>query len=378
MKKIMFILMVSLSIVGCGKKFKLDRSEMNIKPSWSFERYDLSNRGSIESGNFNGSFDVLWEYESNDKPSGPLTIYFDKLIYPGAKKRIKFIDIESGKYEGSVKPKKPSQTVMVIKDSLGFISSTLPIAKLRCFNLLSNKTVWMKRVKDALSGSIIYNNKLFVSYSDGEIACYELLDGEEVWSSKFEHGISVSPLIINDELCQVVDQERIYFLDPESGDTIKSLDYEGEIVAPPIYDKNLFLIDYRGEIGSLNLETGTTEWQTEIEGLFASPAAIDEKHLYVAKSFGKVFALDKRDGRIIWEFDAVDAVSSSILAVNGFVVFGTLKGDLYSLRAADGSVVDKRKLKGPLAIGPISNGDVVLTADNKGLISCFGELNKDE
>ena len=53
---------------------------------------------------------------------------------------------------------------------------------------------------------------------------------------------------------------------------------------------------------------------------------------------GKVYALDSRTGRIVWEFEAIGNVFSSPAVWGGLVFIATTDGYLYALDARDGRI----------------------------------------
>lgn len=93
------------------------------------------------------------------------------------------------------------------------------------------------------------------------------------------------------------------------------------------------------------LETGT------VRGMEATPIVVDGV-MYTSGVAGRVYALDARDGKLLWQFDpqanlrnargsCCDLVNRGVAVWQGKVYVGAFDGMLYSLDATDGKVLWK-------------------------------------
>ena len=93
------------------------------------------------------------------------------------------------------------------------------------------------------------------------------------------------------------------------------------------------------------LETGT------VRGMEATPIVVDGV-MYTSGVAGRVYALDARDGKVLWRFEpqvdlrnarsaCCDLVNRGVAVWQGKVYVGTFDGTLYSLDASDGKVLWK-------------------------------------
>jgi quinohemoprotein ethanol dehydrogenase len=93
------------------------------------------------------------------------------------------------------------------------------------------------------------------------------------------------------------------------------------------------------------LETGT------VRGMEATPIVIDGV-MYTSGVAGRVYALDARDGKVLWQFEpqvdlrnarsaCCDLVNRGVAVWQGKVYVGTFDGMLYALDATDGKVLWK-------------------------------------
>ncbi|MFQ6008557.1 MAG: hypothetical protein ACE5K8_06340, partial [Candidatus Zixiibacteriota bacterium] len=58
-------------LLACSAKYRLTDEKLTHFSSWPFHHGDLSARGAVRGGTFNGKLDVLWEQKVSGKPAGP-------------------------------------------------------------------------------------------------------------------------------------------------------------------------------------------------------------------------------------------------------------------------------------------------------------------
>lgn len=86
--------------------------------------------------------------------------------------------------------------------------------------------------------------------------------------------------------------------------------------APVIDEKNIFFGSDSGMFWALNQRDGSLVWKFEVgypvngKAIFSTPA-VDEKNVYFGSYDGNVYALDKANGAVRWKFSDADFVGSS-------------------------------------------------------------------
>ena len=364
---------IALSLLGCSKKYSLKRTEINKSAEWSFYRGGLNAKGAVPESDFSGKLDIVWEFSSNDKPVGPLTIYNDYLIYPGARNKIKFIQSETGKYNGYIKSKGTAQTGLIISDSLGYFAVAAKKSKLKCINLLNRKTVWQKRVKDAAYGSIIIEEKLIVGSSEGRLLALDKSTGEILWVYNCESRLTLPPTFGNNRIWQPGDNGMLFQIDPEDGQEILSVSLSHPIVTTVAFDQFVYVADLGGILYKIDSNDGSVIWQKEIGGSVYGSVSVANDRIYIGHSGGEVLSISTNDGSVLWRYNIIDVITAPLLLVGKYIVFGSKTGEFFSLSAADGSLVEKRKLNGAVSFAPVTDGDNIFVATDKGMITCFGE-----
>lgn len=368
----LLLLIFLLALTSCGKKYSLDRELLNSSADWAFYRGNISASGSVDTAIFGGKLDVIWEYKSNDKPVGPLMMYNGALVYSGARNRIRFISADSGKYQGYIKSRGVAQTGFTVSDSLGYFATAPRKSKLRCVNILNRKTIWKKEVKDAVGGSILIEEKLILSSAEGKLYAFDKITGEILWQFKSRQRFTTPPLFDGIAVWQVSEAGVLFAIDPEDGKEILQVTLANPVAASIAYSQSIYVADITGIIYKIDRSDGHIIWQTETGSASWGAVAVSQGSLFVGNSGGEVLSLSVADGAINWRYDAGNVISAPVLQIGGYVVFGSMTGDFYLLDASDGSLIETRKLKGAVSFAPISNGQYVYVATDKGMITCFG------
>ena len=105
--------------------------------------------------------------------------------------------------------------------------------------------------------------------------------------------------------------------------------------------------------------------------------AIENERIYAADVTGKVFALNRVNGDVVWKQDLELPVSGAVGVGYGLVMLGTLKGEVVALDASTGEERWRSRVTSEVLAPPANNGDVVVvqTQDDRliGLDAATGD-----
>ena len=120
---------------------------------------------------------------------------------------------------------------------------------------------------------------------------------------------------------------------------------EGTLGGGLAYDKG-WLIATTGfaEVIALNGETGGVLWRRKVSGPMRAGPTIAEGRVFVVTIDNKTYALDIKDGKVLWSHTGTAEVTgilggASPAVADGIVVVPYTSGELYALRAASGKEV---------------------------------------
>jgi outer membrane protein assembly factor BamB len=93
-----------------------------------------------------------------------------------------------------------------------------------------------------------------------------------------------------------------------------------------------------GEVVALSAGRGRVRWIAHIGATESSPLVVDNR-LYVGDWLGKIYAIDARNGKIIWHYQTGGAIKGAIAWDDGRLFVGSYDGHVYALNAATGTLV---------------------------------------
>lgn len=95
--------------------------------------------------------------------------------------------------------------------------------------------------------------------------------------------------------------------------------------------------------------------------------AVDGQTIYAASAEGRVMAIQRESGDVLWKKDLDLPVSGAVGVGNGLVLVGTMRGDVIALDAGSGEQKWRAKVTSEVLAAPATNGDVVVvqTQDDK-------------
>lgn len=372
---ILILPVLCLLAIGCGKKYHLQEEKSSIESPWPFFRGRVEADGVGLGGEFSGKLDIIWEKSSSDKPGGPLTLHFGQLVYPGTKRKIKFYETINGNYKGRLKAKGIPQTGLTVYKEFGFYSTAPTKNRLKCINLKQGGTVWQRRLKDALSGSIILGDRLIMGSANGEVLAYAVADGTLLWRYDCESRLTAPPSLGHGKLFQPCDDGSLHVISPEDGERLFVVLLGGPLMGAAAIDELVYVADMYGTAFGISPDDGSIVWRRDLQDpVWSSPAVADDR-IFIGHSSGKLSALRASDGKLLWQFDAKEVIRSSPIIMGSVVVVGGMSGSLFSLRVEDGRLIQKRELNGAIVQSPVTDGRRVFVATEKGSIVCLGEKN---
>lgn len=99
--------------------------------------------------------------------------------------------------------------------------------------------------------------------------------------------------------------------------------------------------------------------------------AVDGGQIYAADVSGRVVAMDRLTGKVIWKQDLDTDISGAVGAGAGLVLLGTLQGDVIVLDSDNGVELWRAKVNSEILAAPVTNGDIVLVQTQDDTLYAF-------
>ncbi|HTX79207.1 MAG TPA: PQQ-binding-like beta-propeller repeat protein [Longilinea sp.] len=131
----------------------------------------------------------------------------------------------------------------------------------------------------------------------------------------------------------------------------------GDLILAANSDHNLYALDHSG---------GVQWWYTTGGALWATPAA-DDTRVYVPSMDHTLYAINLTSHQSDWTDDLGAALlGSPLLTQDGTLYIGTIAGELYKIKASDGSILTHTTLKAGLWATPVLDSGALYIGDQVG------------
>lgn len=212
------------------------------------------------------------------------------------------------------------------------------------FNIIINAAV---TIADGLvfvstAGPSGYN----YSYPDAVIA-FGALNGTVVWAHNTNDTSSGGPAVGEGRLfVPTLTTNEIYSLDEFTGTLLWTRSLDGTVMGSPMAaDGLVFAGTLGGTMYALDQKDGSIVWQVGGWGpILHSTPAFNGTAVFFGTSSGAVSALDSVNGSLMWTLSTNDIIESSLAYANGYLFYSTLLGRLMVLDASSGNIVQSSSL----------------------------------
>lgn len=270
----------------------------------------------------------------------------------------------------------------VYSDKIAFASTN---GSLAVYESSSGRSVYSTNARDSVSAGVGGNDQILVLGTlDGEVVAINQSDGSQAWSSNIGSEV-VAIAHTQGELAIIrTNDNHVFALSIRNGEkvwtvsqTSPALTLRGASV-PVVKDGVVYAGMDNGKVIAISLDSGTVIWESrvsipsgrsELDRLvdIDGQLAIDEQYIYAASYHGRVAAISRVNGRIVW---ARDIASSAGVSIDNTMVFVTDRDDnVWALEKDTGiSVWKQEDLLYRQLSAPVVQADTILVGDLEGFI----------
>ncbi|MCL4278441.1 MAG: PQQ-binding-like beta-propeller repeat protein, partial [Ignavibacteriaceae bacterium] len=116
----------------------------------------------------------------------------------------------------------------------------------------------------------------------------------------------------------------------------------------------------KGELIGLNSDSGDSVYVKKIGGHFFSGITVQDSIVYAGNDNGFIYAINVRDGEIIWQFDTRFKIKMEPAIDEQNLFIGNLNGDFYSINRSTGKENWKVNFKGILNSTPLITENMII------------------
>lgn len=355
-----------LMLVGCGVSKKLSRQYDPFRP------VDRGAKTCLEASSnaFSGKLKLLYEKKIKGSPNSPIQFGNGVLSFMTSRQRVLIFRQDDGHRICRIKKSKGFSFDPVMTDSLIVLVRKSPYGRIEIRNLFSGKTLADRDVNQIRSGPILYNNRLIAGLSDG-LLCLSFPGLEHVWEKKTDAIVDVMPVTDDSHIYFSSGAGRIYAVSVVDGVESWMTDCGSGLISQLSLGRALYLGLADGRMTALEKETGRILWQRQLEQPMLGTVTECGGRLYFGAADKKIHCWSADDGTPVWEFETGGVVTAQPIIVDRAVIIGSQDRVLYCLNKDDGTLLDRHSLEGPVTHAAAVQANRIFVTCRANRLYCF-------
>ena len=248
---------------------------------------------------------------------------------------------------------------------------------------------WSANVgSEIISIASALNTTAIVRTNDNRILAYDILTGDKLWTvTQTPPALTLRggglPLVLDGIVYAGMDNGKVVAISAESGNVIwearvsvpsgrseleRLVDVDGQLAAD---ENNIYASSYHGRVVAINRTNGRIVWARDIASV--SGVAADQSLVYVSDRDDNVWALEKETGVSVWKQEKLLYRELSAPVVQDkAVLVGDYKGYVHSLSKEDGRITGRTNLSNdPIHTSPASTSSRSFIIDTNGRLAAY-------
>ena len=317
----------------------------------------------------NGNRREEWEGSTPGRVTAAAAVADDSLFFGSTDHTVNSWNALNGDVRWSFPADDTVEVAPVVSGGLVYISSGR--GQLYALDAHNGDLIWQEQLDSNASAAVaIHDGKLFVGDKRGIFYILSARTGQERFRYRTTRAVSGSPVVS-------ADGQRVYFA---SGGQLYAIDAQAREV-PGLYQfKQIWAQLWLWQVPGVPRPRGQQGdiWRftpdNPLQGISSGPALAEEddnghKILYAGAHDHYLYALNAThsavDDRLLWAYEAQEAIWASPLVVKDQVIFGDVAGNVYSVDRITGELDWRIDLGASVRIAPIvSNGLLVVRTDD--------------
>ncbi len=218
------------------------------------------------------------------------------------------------------------------------------------------------------------NQIVVINQSEGSLHGLELSSGKLLWKTEGVERCDGSPGVGNGRIIFGSCAAALHIYSAADGKHLKNIEVGGDaqLAGGAAVAGNLVFAGARdGRLLCADAEAGDIVWSSaeSQEQTFSTPAVTQDKVIYSSDN-GRVYAVTREDGRLLWTFETGGLSASPVVA--GDKVAVSADGVLYLLNLVDGRKLWSQEVSDDISSPALIGGMLVVGADD-GTVTAFGK-----
>ena len=348
---------------------------------WSTLQRDLLHTGAVPGPAFTPTGTVKWSFQSEGPIFAVPAVSGDKVFVATSDRRIVALDKATGDVDWTYPVNGPVNSSPSVAGGLVFVG--LRDGTLLALDADTGILVWRYRTGGAIYGSAtVIDGSAYIGSADYSIYSLDAQTGELRWQRKTDHGVHAPPTV--DQGIVVVGSQdgELYMVDISNGTLRYQVDLTSAIDSTAtIVDGVAYLINRSGRVMAFDYtekdvpfrkgikriqlhlfvwnmlstppRTPGLIWTNRLREQSLGNLAIADGRVFVSTLPGKLRALDKNTGKILWTLEDLPRLFTSPIVSGDTVIQTASDGTVFGFDVATGEEKWTVFLDEPLTTSPI-------------------------
>jgi outer membrane protein assembly factor BamB/predicted phosphohydrolase len=325
---------------------------------------------------------VDWTYDSEYSITAAVAKVEDKVIFGNRSGQVIALSEDNGKVIWTYQTGGPIFTEPAIFENKVYVTSTDSF--LYCLDQENGEKLWRYKTGAAIvAHPAVANGKVYFGGSDGKFRAVNAETGKLIWDfMPIKTYIETKPLIAEGKVIFGAWDTHLYALDAENGrldwmwqGEKSGLLYSPAVVHPVYANGKVFIVAPDRVMSAIDINNGKTVWRSDTFAVRENIGLSEDRSTVYAKTMWDILCAVSTEGdqpetrwstKVNYGFE-IDP--SNPVEVDGIVYFATQFGFVYALDARDGKILWGHRLGGNLLNTPVLDGKSMIVSGMDGKVS---------
>jgi len=230
---------------------------------------------------------------------------------------------------------------------------------------------------------------VFMASQNQFVYAIDPITGVKKWECFINANIESSPVLYGGTLFVGNSSAILFKVDPNTGARSQSkLGFPAGIRTTPVGKDNFLYLTTGSDVKCIDIKPDSLEWSFTAGGnINSSPYVIDTQLVFGCDN-GKVYMLDNRTGKLIWEtkdygtlFQSSPNMDPTIIHTNpdntrdtGMVYIGAENGAMYAFRRKNGVEIYNYQTAAPIKSSPVVYGGNIIFGNDDSKLYCLENI----
>ncbi|MHB1426022.1 MAG: outer membrane protein assembly factor BamB family protein [Gemmataceae bacterium] len=342
------------------------------KADWPLFRGNAEQTG-VANAVLPDKLELLWKLSTKDSIEGAPAVA-SGVVYVGSFDEYLYaIDLAGGKEKWKYKAG-PIKASPAVRQGMVYVGNADGV--FHCVDAAKGEKRWTFETDSEITSGANFAGDLILFGSHDETLYCLNKDGTLKWKFKTAGPVYGSAAVAGGKTFVAGCDSKLHVLDVASGKEERGVDLGGQTGATgAVFGDYLYVGTMTNQFDAIDWKQGRLAWTFQADDRpqpFYSSAAVTDRLVLAGSRDKRLHALERKSGKELWNFATEGKVDASPVVAGSRAFVPSLDGNLYVLDLDGGKQLDKITLDGPLLGSPAVAAGRLLLGTTKGTLYCFG------